>query len=287
MLTKPRVSVIVPCYNQGEYLEETLNSVYEQSLTDWECIVVNDGSEDDTELQAKKRAGKDARFKYVYKKNGGLSSARNKGLELATGEYIQFLDADDKINREKFRMSLNCTVNPDVILTNFSMFSESGESAMPPYHNLNSVQFAFRNILLGWDDQFVIPIHCGLFNRRLFSDIRFNEKLKAKEDWLVWLQIYLKPVQTVFVDQPHALYRYTGKSMSQNRKHMHANLVVAYQEIYRILPSEYKDAFFLKAVKTLGEVIQEADLLFEKTRASKSYRIGNFFVRNANKIFKQ
>lgn len=93
----PLISVIVPCYNQAQYLDECLQSVLDQTYTDWECIIVNDGSPDHTEEIAKKWVEKDARFRYLFKENGGLSSARNAGIEIAKGEWILPLDADDKI----------------------------------------------------------------------------------------------------------------------------------------------------------------------------------------------
>ena len=94
------ISVIVPCYNQAQYLDECLQSVLDQTYTDWECIIVNDGSPDHTEEIAKKWVEKDARFRYLFKENGGLSSARNAGIEIAKGEWILPLDADDKIGNQ-------------------------------------------------------------------------------------------------------------------------------------------------------------------------------------------
>ena len=82
------VSIIVPCYNQAQYLPETLQSVLDQTYTNWECIIVNDGSPDATEAVAQEWCEKDHRFIYLKKENGGLSSARNAGLKIAKGDYI-------------------------------------------------------------------------------------------------------------------------------------------------------------------------------------------------------
>ncbi len=98
----PLISVIVPCYLQAEYLDECLQSVYDQTYSNWECIIVNDGSLDNTEEIAKRWLEKDNRFRYIYKENGGLSSARNAGIREAKGEWIQFLDSDDMIHKSKF-----------------------------------------------------------------------------------------------------------------------------------------------------------------------------------------
>lgn len=91
------VSIIVPCYNQARYLDEALQSVMDQTFVNWECIIVNDGSPDHTEEVAQEWVKKDSRFIYLYKENGGLCSARNAGIEIAKGEFILPLDADDKI----------------------------------------------------------------------------------------------------------------------------------------------------------------------------------------------
>ncbi|GAB0155138.1 glycosyltransferase family A protein [Chryseobacterium sp. Alg-005] len=97
---KPKISIIVPCYKQAVYLDECLQSVLEQTHQDWECIVVSDGSPDNTEEVVRKWMEKDSRFQYLYKENGGLSSARNAGIEIAKGEWILPLDADDKIGAQ-------------------------------------------------------------------------------------------------------------------------------------------------------------------------------------------
>lgn len=105
-MQKTTVSIIVPCYNQAQYLDECLQSVLEQTLQDWECIIVNDGSQDDTDNTVKKWVTKDSRFNYVCKPNGGLSSARNYGISLAKGTFILPLDADDKIANQYIEFAI-------------------------------------------------------------------------------------------------------------------------------------------------------------------------------------
>ncbi|MFV8358229.1 glycosyltransferase family 2 protein, partial [Flavobacterium sp. XS1P32] len=92
-MNNPQVSIIVPCFNQAQYLSEALKSVLEQTYENWECIIVNDGSPDDTKQIAQKWVEKDSRFKYIFKENGGLSSARNEGINYAKGTFILPLDA--------------------------------------------------------------------------------------------------------------------------------------------------------------------------------------------------
>ena len=93
----PLVSIIIPCYNQGNLLVNALGSVLKQSLSAWECIIINDGSTDNSAEIAKAFCAKDKRFTYIYQQNGGSATARNTGLKHVQGKYIQFLDADDII----------------------------------------------------------------------------------------------------------------------------------------------------------------------------------------------
>ena len=93
------VSIIVPCYNQAQYLDEALQSVLEQSHQNWECIIINDGSTDNTEEISKKWLQLDTRFQYFSSENKGVSHARNLGISNSKGEYILPLDGDDKISK--------------------------------------------------------------------------------------------------------------------------------------------------------------------------------------------
>ena len=91
----PLVSIIIPCYNYSNYLVFTLESLQEQVFKDWECLIIDDGSTDDTKLKAETFLKKDSRYRYIYQEQKGVSAARNKGIAQSRGSYIQFLDADD------------------------------------------------------------------------------------------------------------------------------------------------------------------------------------------------
>ncbi|TRX20917.1 glycosyltransferase family 2 protein [Flavobacterium franklandianum] len=108
---KSFVSIVVPCYNQAQFLDEALQCIYNQTHTNWECIIVNDGSSDHTEAVANGWVAKDARFVYVYKNNGGVSRARNCGIEHAKAEFILTLDADDKYEATFLEKALAVLVN--------------------------------------------------------------------------------------------------------------------------------------------------------------------------------
>ena len=102
----PIVSIIIPCYNQAKYLSETLDSVLNQTYQDWECIIINDGSSDNTEDIAKKYCANDSRFFYIYQDNQGVVAARNNAISQSHGKYILPLDGDDIIHKRYLEVAV-------------------------------------------------------------------------------------------------------------------------------------------------------------------------------------
>ena len=223
------ISIIIPCYNQAQYLPEALQSVLNQTWQDWECIIVNDGSPDHTEEVAKEWLAKDSRFKYFAKENGGLSSARNSGLDIANGEYIQFLDSDDCLHKSKFEHSLKLCekLNLDLIISNYVSFTKDINITNPPRYNLQESYFKYEKIVFEWDIEFAIPIHCGLISAKYFKDFRFPIHLKAKEDWVMWISVFKQNLNMGFINKPYALYREHENSMTTGRETMQSNHIKA------------------------------------------------------------
>lgn len=178
----PLISVIVPCYNQAQYLEECLQSVLDQSYTHWECIIVNDGSPDDTQIVAQEWMEKDTRFKYIDKENGGLCSARNAGIELAEGEFILPLDADDKISTHYLKLAIEefeKDADLKVVYCRAEKFgNETGFWELQPF-SLNAL--AKGN-----------PIFCSAIYRKLDWERVGGYDTKmiyGYEDWEFWIAI--------------------------------------------------------------------------------------------------
>ncbi len=99
---RPRLSVVVPFYNVGEYIGDCLESIARQTWTDFEAILVDDGSPDDSAVVAKEICSRDDRFRIVEQENAGLGPVRNRGVREATGEYLAFVDSDDLVTRHGF-----------------------------------------------------------------------------------------------------------------------------------------------------------------------------------------
>jgi glycosyltransferase involved in cell wall biosynthesis len=246
------VSVIVPCYCQAEYLDECLQSVIEQTYINWECIIINDGSPDHTEEVAKKWVEKDPRFVYLYKENGGLSSARNVGLDIARGDYIQFLDSDDRLDAEKISKSLyqinNHSVH-NIVVTNFKMFREDVLDELTSYCELSQNNLLYNEILYGWDFKFNVPIHCALFSSSLFHNFRFPQDLKAKEDWIMWLTFFQQEISAIYINEILVYYRFHNKSMTKDFKHMLENTLKALAYLDQVIPEQDYKSYLLYSIE--------------------------------------
>lgn len=248
------VSIIIPCYKQAKFLNETLESVYNQTYSNWECLIINDGSPDDTDIIANKWVAKDCRFRYFYKDNGGLSSARNFGLENVKGDFIQFLDSDDCLNPRKLELSINEIYNNDVkiVISNFRRFRKSLNKLKRAFCDLSKQEFTYDYFLTKWDVDFSVPIHCALFKKELIGKIKFDESLNAKEDWLFWLRVLKQNPKVYYINEVLVYYRIHENGMTSNFELMNINEQKAYIQIYDSLDYEYKSLFYKRVIKELS-----------------------------------
>ena len=250
------ISIIVPCYNQAQFLPEALQSVLEQTYTNWECIIVNDGSPDNTDEVAQEWLAKDKRFKYVVKKNGGLSSARNAGMEVSNGEWVQFLDSDDCIHPDKLKDAIevfNNAPNKKLVVSQYKMFTSSINQLAETPINYNQDSLTYENILFNWGNTFVIPIHCGIFSLSILKEIKFDENFKAVEDWIMWLSFFKITEEAVYIDRVLAFYRNNENSMTKDHVLIQNHLLKAYKYIYRALSKEDSEKFIFKILERLSK----------------------------------
>lgn len=211
----PKISVITPCYNQDSFLEETLESVYNQTFSDWECLLIDDGSMDKTEEICKNWVKKDSRFTYYKRQNQGVTKTRDFGLDISKGEWIQFLDADDILAPDKLKQSLNYSDHSNIVVCNFGMLF--GDQITPPFCNLTAYEINFENLVSRWDIDFNLPIHCVLMKKDLIGETRFKTNFKANEDWIFWLEIFhKKEISLQFIDQQLCFYRHNPNGASKN-----------------------------------------------------------------------
>ena len=190
-----------------------------------EIIVVDDGSADDTRDVA--RSFKDS-VRYYEQPNGGLSHARNQGLHLARGEYLQFLDADDVILPAKIEQQIKRLQESPGNGVAYCDYRYGGEN--DPFRPLPDRPISpqlnggnpLHDLARRWETRLSIPPHCFLIDARLFSEnhLRFDRDLPNHEDWDCWMRLLSLPVRLHFVPEAQAMYRKHGNSMSNNKPAM-------------------------------------------------------------------
>ena len=200
-MNTPVISIIVPVYNAEAYLQKCLTSIISQPFTDWECILVDDGSKDGSASICDKNALKDGRFKVIHKNNEGVSCARNIGIDIATGEWIMFVDSDDWLEGDV--LSLPSIANKDADLLIIDCITTNlEENSLDHYASanydkallqINFHKLMFRQCMLGPWSKF--------FRREVLvkNKIKFDKDIKWAEDRLFNLQFlsFCKSIQTM------------------------------------------------------------------------------------------
>lgn len=270
-----KVSIIVPCYNQAEYLSETLDSVLAQTYSNWECVIVDDGSNDNSREISQKYVNKDCRFKYIYQENQGPSVARNNGIRHSDGYYILPLDADDLIADTYVEKALGVFERmPDVKLVycQAKMFGERNEFWDLP-------EYEYKRII--WEN----VIFCtAMFSRHDFDKIGgYNPNMRdGLEDWDFWLS-FLSPDDRVFRIN-EILFFYRIKNSSRNgmvtdvEQDLCRKIFHNHTEIYT---PYLQDIVFYKR-QLLNEHNKKNKIMYEREsqiRSSKAYRLGKFLLK--------
>ncbi|AFY92666.1 glycosyltransferase family 2 protein [Chamaesiphon minutus] len=231
----PQVTVIVPAYNAMTYLPETVNSALAQSFTDFELLIINDGSTDRLSTWAATLS--DPRVRLISQANQGLPGARNTGIREAQGQYIAFLDADDlwaptKLERQVQCLQANSTIG--VVYTWTLLVDEVGQ----PTGRIFASQ-AEGNV---WQQLLETDVisngSSAMVRRECFEKVgNFDRTLTSAEDLDMWLRLAAHYPFAV-VKEPLTLYRQYASSMSKNRQRMFQNLRMAIEKAFQTAPME-------------------------------------------------
>jgi glycosyltransferase involved in cell wall biosynthesis len=272
----PKVSIIVPCYNQAQYLDEALQSIVEQTYTDWECFIVNDGSPDHTEEVARKWVAKDRRFIYTYKENGGVSSARNLGIETAKTEFILTLDADDKYEATFLEKALTVLLNnPDIgIVSSWGRFFTNDKELQVFQSTAQSVSdFLFHN---------EINMGSSLFRKVCWEQVGGYDGNPANgyEDWEFYLRVCALGWKVHILEEALFFYR---QHVVSRRKEMNRIDNVNKKYIYM----KNKDIYCAHYEELIDHFLTVADL--EKKEINKfkntiDYKLGAAILKPLRSI---
>ena len=237
-MRETQISIIVPVYNVEPYLRQCLDSILGQTFTNFEVLLINDGSPDSSGDICREYVAKDSRFHYFEKENGGLSDARNYGIERAQGEYLTFIDSDDFVNEkhlENLFLASRLT-NADITIGGFSRFENGTFWLYQDHFSSDSlVSFTSAQAIQHLDSMFDVPflnfsIVCGkLFKRDLFKELRFQYGKYAEDQFIIW-KLYLKARSIYTFNVDSYVYRINNTGMSSVFSLKHLDYIDALEE---------------------------------------------------------
>lgn len=238
----PRLSIIVPVYNTAPYLRPCIDSVLSQCFTDFELLLVDDGSSDGSGDVCDRYAQRDSRVRVFHKENGGVSSARNLGLDYAKGDWIYFVDSDDEIFPGGLQTMVDCISDDvDLVLAGYERYDENGnldygidERIVTLLSPQESVETLYERHGKYYD---FLTYGCIRLLRNSIiqkSQIRFSTELANKEDTLFLMQYVLKSNgKTRFTTTP--VYRYKGRADSAMGKWNHGFDITYIDSLYSLI----------------------------------------------------
>jgi glycosyltransferase involved in cell wall biosynthesis len=270
------VSIIVPCYNQAQYLDESLQSLYDQTYVNWECIIINDGSPDHTEQVARNWEAKDSRFTYLYKENGGVSSARNLGIQNAKAGFILTLDADDKYEVSFLEKAVQVLVNnPGIsIVSSWGRFFNKDKQLHIFKSTAKSVvDFLFHN---------GVNMGSSLFRKECWEQVGGYDENPANgyEDWEFYLRVCALGWKVHIIEEVLFFYRQNidSRSTGMNRKHNQTQkyIYIKNKEIYC---SHYEE--LINRFLTVSD-LEKAEI--NKFRNTIDYKLGAAILKPLRRI---
>lgn len=223
----PMLSIIVPVYNVENYLEQCLESLTHQSSNSYEIILIDDGSTDSSPIICDRYAESFSVIKVFHLKNSGVSTARNKGLEMATGQYITFVDSDDYVSNAFVETLVQQMKDTDMLMYSHSVFNEKGDvynkllesRTIKSKVEIEKYLFKLKTVLLN-DWEFFGYIWNKCYRKDIIEEnhIRFKKGLACRED-NIFNESYFRKIEIMSVlDKPLYNYRVLRKSLTHKKK---------------------------------------------------------------------
>lgn len=259
------ISVIIPCYNHAQFIDETLESVYNQSYADWECIIVNDGSQDNSSEIVKKWLKKDDRYSLIDIENQGVCVARNIGIEQAKGEFILPLDADDIISSDYLELGIKeFKNNRDLKLVYCKAEKFGGQNGLWNLKPFSLNQLAYENM-----------IFCsGLYKKSDWKRVEgYDQNMKhGLEDWDFWISMLKNGGEVKQLDKVCFYYRIKENSRNKNFTKTQE------EELYKYMSDKHSKFFISQfgSFHSLHKKNEETIKKYESLTRSKKYVLNLF-----------
>ncbi len=283
------VSVIIPAYNQAQYINYAIDSVIAQSYNKWECVIVDDGSTDTTRkiIHSYAHPG----IKYVHQQNQGLSAARNTGIASAQGEFLSFLDSDDGFKPDNLMLLVSEMNNyPGLALI-------AGRSIMIDDNN-QLIDQKFKQGISGESYQLLFenPINIGnvLLRRSWQEKIGlFDTKLRSYEDWDYWLRLAIAGGKIASIPEPVSYYRFHGDQMTRNASQMTKASFEVLTNVFvnPLLPAQWlqhKDTAYSHAhLRAAANAYLIEDIITAREHLKEASRLNPHLCEDGGKLFIQ
>lgn len=263
-MNRPLISIIVPIYNVEKYLRKCINSILKQTYSNIEIILVDDGSRDSCPAICDEFALKDSRIRTIHKNNGGLSEARNVGLDVAKGEYIGFVDSDDYISQDMYEKLLSAMLKTkaDMAVCNFTYvdafyrFMENKNSLFPVSDEvLDADEYIKR--LTGRGGWYFVTAWNKLYKRELFDDLRYPVGKQHEDEFLIHHLVF-KCQKIVCIEQ--SLYFYVQRPdsiMGQKQKLKMMDYGDALIDRYHVAKFQQSEKLKYNTIKRLACKMEE------------------------------
>ncbi|HHW37926.1 MAG TPA: glycosyltransferase [Bacillales bacterium] len=263
----PKISIIVPVYKVEPYIHKCVDSILGQTFTDFEVILVDDGSPDNCGEICDEYAQKDSRVKVIHKENGGLSDARNAGIDRARGDYIGFVDSDDWIEPDMYELLYGmCIENNCEIACCTSIIHFKNKTVVNGTHSLtvHDRNHAMRTMLEG--ELFDEVVWTKLFKRSLLKDIRFTVGI-VYEDTAFTYKVIHESNQVCCIGAPKYNYLKRDDSVMDNAvKNIRIDAVFIYDEMYKFIEKYYQELSNLVALKLANSSMSTLNLLSSRQK---------------------
>lgn len=269
---QPLVSIIIPTYNRAHLIGETLDSIIAQTYQNWECIIVDDGSRDNTDEVMAEYVAKDSRFKYHHRPKNrfpGGNAARNYGFEISKGEYIHWFDSDDLMLPEKIEIQL------DILESNDSDFvvcegSDIGSGNNPPEKRW-TLQNEGNIMLNHIKGRVIFGTNGPLFKRDFLENKKlFNESIKIRQEWEFFSRLLIGKPKIDFINKTLYHYRTNTNGIRKNTSNVKKSQIIKSEyELLKVIKKEkpfkgndiytYKKSIYNRLKKHLPYAIQKGN----------------------------
>jgi glycosyltransferase involved in cell wall biosynthesis len=278
-MKQPLVSIIVTCYNQAHCITNTLESIVSQTYTNWECVIVDDGSFDDSAEVIKEFIKDDTRFTYLFQDNQGVSRARNKGFALATGSFINFMDGDDTFLPDKLEKQLQVfKEHPEVsisICDHQHFLAQKDAYVHYTYETLEPNPL--RQIIYSWQQGLAFPLHAVLYNRKLWTEAEqpYPEDYEGRsEDWIFNILVALKNKTYYFLNEVLCTYHHDDTNYTTEIYNSAGSAIHAAFYIHPYLTAEFQTDFLDHTIrKSMNRYLESKKV--EILHSSGNWRLGN------------